>query len=1023
MTHEWETPGLTGENRLRAHADLTAFGDLASAALGRREDGRGFVLLSGTWDFALFDSPSRVSPDLLGPLAPERRWEQVAVPHVWQADGFGQWQYTDESYPFLADPPHVPVLNPTAVYRREVDFGALAPGDRRILRFDGVETYFEVWVNGVRIGSSKGSRIPAEFDITDAAVPGGNLIAVEVLQYADSTYLEDQDMWWSGGIIRDVYSFTRPELHVEDVVVDTSMDERDAAVLECSVRLSCAEADLAWRVETPSGSVIASGSESAVDGSVRLCRQLDDVAWWHPEHPVLHRLVLEVHDATGGTTEIVPVRFGFRDVRIEDGILLLNRRYIELHGVNRHDFDPDRGRAVPLERVREDLLLMKHFNINAVRTSHYPNDPRFYDLCDELGIMVVAETDLETHGMALVGDIAALSDDPGWTAAYVDRIDRHVRQIRNHPSVLVWSLGNESGWGRNFRAMYERCKELDPSRPVLYEEDRDAGTVDIVSTMYSRVSQMDDLGSHPHPKPRFVVEYAHAMGNGPGGLADYQAVFDRYDCIQGHFVWEWCDQAVRVVRTDGSAEFLYGGDFGDRPNNGSFCVDGLVLPWLEPSPGLVEYGQVICPVRVDDGHDGSLVVTNRRYDSTLSDLALEVVDSRGGVAQRRCLVHAGSVAPRSTARIPLEGWRDAGGRGASGPLERTVRVVVEQGTLWWAPGDVVGRYQFAIDPLSANAARGRERDSSAASLPAAARGRLKPPTLVESGRDGVEISAGGRTWTFDPVTGRLAGASVGGRPMIARGPRVRVWKPPIDNHARLAADEWRPALLDLFREDARSVTWRSEGPDAIVEADVVVGPPGRAYGLRCHYGWTISDEGTARLDLTAVPFGDYTGTVPARGLDLEIPSRYRNVSYLGLGPGENYPDSRAAAVRGVYRSDVASLQTPYLIPQDHGARCATSWVRHTDDTGAGLLIVSEPACVWSTWAWTGEQIERARHLDELPSGSAAFTVNLDQAVLGLGSNSWGAEVSETYRTRLEAFRMSLRLVLDEGASPRERGRS
>lgn len=1023
MADPWQDPTRTGQGRLAPRAYLFGYDSVEDARRGRRERSQGFTTLSGPWAFRLYDAPGRVRPEDLaagpvpgpGPTPQGGRdqddWATVQVPHVWQADGFGRWQYTDERYVFPVDPPLVPTANPTGVYRRILDLPDPVPGEQRVLRFDGAESYLEAWVDGRLAGWSKGSRLCAELDITDLVHAGRNTLAVRVLQYADSSYLEDQDMWTAGGIIRDVSTYTRPATRVEDVVVDTVMaDDGSAQACVTVTATGCAEA--AWWVEDPDGHRIAGGDLTLVDGTGRADLRPGDVRWWHPEHPCLYTLLVQPRDAAGRVTQTVPVRFGFRDVRIQDGLLLLNRKYIELHGVNRHDADAERGRAVTMDRVRDDLLMMKRHNINAVRTAHYPNDPRFYQLCDELGLLVVAETDLEAHGMDVVGDLPRLARDPLWEHAHVDRIERHVAAQRNHPSIVVWSLGNESGWGPNFAAMYRRCKELDPLRPVLYEEDRDATTVDIVATMYSRVSQMADFARHPHPKPRFLVEYAHAMGNGPGGLADYQKVFDAAPGIQGHFLWEWSDHALAVTDRSGRTVYRYGGDFGDEPNNGAFCVDGLVFPWGEPSPGLVEYAQVICPVRVDPAGDPDadlLRVANRRYDTDLIDVDLLVEDTCDGQVVRRARVAAGPVPARSEQDVPIAGWQQVRPEASGTELHRRVTVLAREATAWSGPDADLGRYQWAL-PV-------RERLVATGARPGPLRVAPHEPTITR-GHDNLIVTAGDLTWTFDTVVGVLTDLSRLGRTVVSRGPAVRVWRPVVDNHADLAEQEWYPHLLHLCQESVRSFTWSRHGclddagQDALVRVEAVttVAPPAMDFGLHCRYRWDLRADGRTDLHVEAEPYGRYTGLVPALGVDLAVPAMLDQVEYYGLGPGENYPDSRTAATLGRYRSTAADLATAYVVPQDHGLRQDTRWVAHQDAAGTlGVLIRCPRPLGWSTWQHDARTIDRARHLDELPVPGEHLTVNLDTAVLGLGSASWGSEVGAGYRVHLTPFQVDLSL--------------
>ena len=1011
MTENWLDPTRTGGNRLSAHATFFAYPSADLARGGVVVDSLGHSSLNGAWSFRLFDSPDRLPKRTRVALSSPNSevdlglWDKVNVPHDWQADGYGRRHYTDEGYLFPVNPPIVPRENPTGVYIRTLDISetafraARANGERIVLRFDGVEAYFEVWLNGKQVGWSKGSRLAAEFDVTDYLRPGENTLAVIVQQFADSSYIEDQDMWSGAGIFRPIALYTQPSTRVDDVVIRTFLrDVEDAphthqradALLEITVRTSEASS-VQWIVETLEGEVLQDGTAKVEDGTASINEVIPAVTWWHPELPRLYRLLLSPC-APGSTepTSVVPVTFGFRDIRIQDGLIVLNGRYIALHGVNRHDFDTQTGRVVSLERMRADLELMKASNMNAVRTAHYPNDPRFYALADEIGMLVVAETDLETHGMELVNQPNRIASAPEWTEAFVDRIERHVHAQINHPSVIIWSLGNESGFGPNFKAMYDRCKAIDPVRPVLYEEDRDAEVVDIVSTMYSRVSQMDDFGAHPHPKPRFLVEYAHAMGNGPGGLADYQAVFDRYPQLQGHFVWEWADHGITSTSESGARTYLYGGDFGDQPNNGNFCIDGLVFPDLTPGPGLIEYAQVLCPIKVAGRQEDERLVLDVRsnlYARVLGETSLLVTFMADGEVL-------------SQERVPLSGI---------GPQESTCREVtippLPAARVHFANaqvldgGRVIGQYQF---PLVGPELAGAE------TAIAIGQTELAMPDQADI-NEVATVRARGTVWDFDAASGLLNSATSAEHALLNSGPVVAMWRPQIDNHEGLADRLWKPALLPLLRQRTKEAAIALERDTAVVTTEFTVAPDTLGFGWDCKSRWAVTPDGVAVFGWQAVPYGGVPQTLPSSGVELRIPAAYSHVEYLGRGPGENYPDSLAAAPVNRYRTTTRDLYTPYLVPQDYGLHLDTHWVAHRDDEGDGVLIVSDEPVGWSTWLWDASTIDSATHLHELPAPGEDAIVRLEARVSGLGSASFGSEVTPSYQVNPEI--VSLRIAI------------
>lgn len=498
--NRWENIQLTHENRLPPRAYFFSYDTVSRARTFAREASSHFLSLSGKWNFRFFTNPLLVPENFTSEYMAD--WGDITVPGMWQMEGHGQLQYTDEGFPFPVDVPWVPSDNPTGAYQRWFTLSESWQEKQTLIKFDGVETYFEVYVNGRYIGFSKGSRLSAEFDISDAVHSGQNLLCVRVMQWADSTYIEDQDMWWTAGIFRDVYLLGKSLTHVRDFTVKTTFDEayRDATLFcqleleNLAARPGCVQLDYTLydgetvlHKGTTDNLTVSERAETAFSIEVRQPRQ------WSAESPDLYHLVMTLKDNHGQTLEIIPQRIGFRDIKVKDGLFYVNNRYLKLHGVNRHDNDHLRGRAVGMDRVERDLILMKQHNINSVRTAHYPNDPRFYELCDLYGLFVMAETDVESHGFANVGDLSRITDDPVWEPVYVERIERHIHAQKNHPSIIIWSLGNESGYGCNIRAMARAAKALDDTRLLHYEEDRDAEVVDIISTMYTRVPLMNLL--------------------------------------------------------------------------------------------------------------------------------------------------------------------------------------------------------------------------------------------------------------------------------------------------------------------------------------------------------------------------------------------------------------------------------------------------------------------------------------------------------------------------------------------------
>ncbi|TNV22747.1 beta-galactosidase subunit alpha [Buttiauxella sp. B2] len=995
--NNWENIEKQSENRLPARAWFHSYDSVEQARELNRSASQGFMLLSGKWTFNYFDHPEKVPAEFY--RQPMTGWGDITVPGMWQMEGHGKLQYTDEGYPFPIDVPFVPTNNPTGAYQRQFSLPKEWLQRQIIIKFDGVETYFEVYVNGHYVGFSKGSRLSAEFDLSPYVQAGENLLSVRVMQWADSTYIEDQDMWWMAGIFRDVYLIGQPQVHLHDLTVVTEFDENycDAELqINCELHNNSTTPTAGYQLHAQlfdGEKCVAEQQNTFTLQNHSTCKFLLPVKQpkqWNAEHPNLYLLLLTLRDGSGKIIEVVPQQVGFRDIKVRDGLFYVNGRYLKLHGVNRHDHDHQKGRAVDMARVERDIILMKQHNINSVRTAHYPNDPRFYALCDQYGLFVMAETDLESHGFANVGDISRITDDPTWEHAYVERIERHVLAQKNHPSIIMWSLGNESGYGCNIRAMAARCKELDPTRLVHYEEDRDAEVVDVISTMYSRVSMMNAFGEYPHPKPRIICEYAHAMGNGPGGLAQYQAVFNQHKSLQGHYVWEWCDHGLLVHDEQGRERYQYGGDYGDFPNNYNFCMDGLIYPDQRPGPGLREYKQVLCPVNIrQTEHNDVLLVENRYWFSPLGDIEFQVAYQVDGKTIAQQTLTRPHLLPGEAEELPLTPPELP-----AGEVFINVEIVKRSATRYSEAMHTLGHYQIL-----------RQQAQSREPLPLKKLGSLSNET---QGHQQV-ISGNEFSLTFCRLSGELVSWLVGGEEIVGRAPHLTFFKPTIDNHKQEFEGLWQPYHMHLMQHNFRAMRHYSQGEDEIIEIDSVIAPPVFDFGMRCTYRWRITPAGHVTLDLSGRPYGNYQAIIPKIGLDFGISKRFKQVEYYGRGPGENYGDSCQSNLIGHYRQPVESLFENYPFPQDNGNRQQVRWLSVEDEKGNGIFIQPSKPINFSLWPYSAEMLQQAQHINELEA-SDYLTLNLDDQILGLGSNSWGSEVLDSFRVYLKPFEYGFTMV-------------
>ncbi|MEU4193085.1 glycoside hydrolase family 2 TIM barrel-domain containing protein [Kribbella sp. NPDC026611] len=896
------------------------------------DDDAARVALSGEWSFRLSPTMADAPDDLKDPDT--SGWDTIAVPAHWQLQGYGAPAYTNIVYPFPLEPPFVPTDNPTGDYVRTVTVPADWDGARIVLRFEGVDSRFAVYVNGSEVGWSSGSRLPSEFDVTSLVAPGKEArVVVRVHQWSTGSYVEDQDMWWLSGIFREVNLLAlRPDAPT-DVFVKAAWDHLDGA------GTLLVESDVPGIVSVPElGLELPTGQHTRVEG----------VQPWSAEVPRLYDAVLRT---SGGE---VRLRIGFRTVAIVDGIFTVNGNRVLFNGVNRHEFHPDRGRALTEQDMLDDVLIMKRAGINAVRTSHYPPHPHFLSLCDEYGLYVIDECDLETHGFGYEPELPDLPNpvmDPRFRDDLVDRMRRTVHRDKNHPSIVIWSLGNECGMGENLRHMYDAVKELDPSRPVHYERDTEAEFVDIYSRMYTSPEGCAEIGADAtlyRNLPFILCEYGHAMGNGPGGLLDYRAVFEQYPRCQGGFIWEFIDHGLRTT-IDGREVYAYGGDFGESIHDGNFVCDGLLFPDRTPSPGMHEYVKVIEPLRiVADGNGVS--ITNRYEVLDTSHLTFTVVAEAGGERIGSGVLTVPVLQPGESATVELPPVD------ASQPETWvTVTASLAADTPWASAGHRVAWGQVRLDePVPAVA------------MPAGS------PAVGTAG---------------------VGGLAVAGLENV----RLDVWRAPIDNDGIPGiADGWREQ--GLHRVQHRIV---SQGErDGAWEVVTRTAPPALQWGLVSTWSWTAVD-GAVVLDLSVVPEGQFPEVLPRLGITFELP-KVQQVEWFGTGPLEAYVDTRAAAAVGKYSATVAELQTPYVRPQENGHRIDTRWAQldglriEALDTLFGLTVRD----------WTTQALETAKHTPDLTPGGTTH-VTLDLAQTGIGTAACGPAIPD--RDKLKTGPATLRL--------------
>jgi beta-galactosidase len=979
---------------------MTAYWESISPGQGRRparvdapSDAR-VISLNGYWAFRLSPTAAGTGPDFIGADFDDSAWDRMAVPAHWVLNAFTPLAggparsalgtaegplYTNTAYPIPLDPPHVPYENPTADYR--LVFEAPEGMSSAILRFRGVDSCAKVWLNGKELGWSTGSRLPFEFDVQVRG--GANVLAVRVHRWSAGTYLEDQDMWWLPGIFRDVELIERPLDGIDDYFVHA---DYDPATGVGTLRVECtAEA----RVQIPELDIDMAAGESA---SVR-------VQPWSAERPRLYRGLLR------SMGEIVPLVIGFRRVEIRDGVLTANGRPLKFRGVNRHEHHPVRGRALDRDTMVEDIVMMKRANIDAVRTSHYPPHPEFLRLCDEYGLWVVEECDLETHGFIYAGWAGNPPARPEWADALLDRVRRMVERDKNHPSVVIWSLANESDAGETFELMERWIRDRDPSRPLLYERDRSYRNSDFYAVMYPSLEELERIGRSEEERPEGVsdaedarrralpfllVEYAHAMGNGPGSLGDYWRIMAAHDRICGGFVWEWIDLGFLSTRNDGTRFIMHGGDVEYEPNGGRYCLDGLVFSDRSPSPGLTELAKSYEPLEVHVGD--RVVVTNHRHSADSSDLEFLWKHQADGVVINRGRLALPVIGPggKASSELPvLAGVED----GQEHVL--TVEAVLAGATSWAPAGHPIAWGQGV---LAKRRAAGTVRRA-----PREDEGRV--PTADET-RVGIAV--------FDSRLGRLKRLG----DLDVDGPWLDLHRAPTENdHGQGSLNDiasvWTATGIDRMAHRTSSVR---EG-EGWLRVTGRTGPAAHPHGVEWSMSWLDDGDGvTLTVDVDFVgpwedtPYRHRDIWVPRLGLRFALPGAFESAEWYGRGPGESYADSFEGSRLGRYRSAIDDLGTDYPVPQENGNHVQTRWLRLAGAGIPGLRVDGLPCFDFTARRWTSRELEQARKSYELRDSGHVW-LNVDYNQQGVGSASVGPSLPERYRIPRTATRWSVRLAV------------
>mgnify|MGYP006282142565 FL=1 len=1002
---DWENQHVIGKNKEAAHATLMPYATQQQATAGERLSSPYCHMLNGQWKFHWAPEPSARPADFYKPGFDVSDWDNIKVPSNWQVEGYGTPLYVNIAYPFKKDPPRVmgeppthftnyEARNPVGSYRRTFTVPSDWDGREVFLHFDGVDSAFYLWVNGKKVGYSQGSRTPAEFNLTDYLKSGKNMVAVEVYRYCDGSYLEDQDMWRLSGIFRDVYLWSAPQAHIRDFEVQTDLDEeyKDATLeVLCDPVAYGKNALDGTSVEMmlldEGGNEVASGIAAVKPGSkLRLEKDVKNPAKWTAETPNLYTLVLALKDDSGEVHEYLSTKVGFRESEIKDGQLCVNGKPIYVKGVNRHEHHPDTGHYVSRESMIQDIKLMKRHNVNTVRTCHYPDTPEWYELCNEYGLYLIDEANIESHGMHYGKE--SLAKDPSWKEAHLDRLRSVVERDRNHPSVIIWSMGNEAGNGVNFYEGYKLIKDLDPSRPIHYERSVRDWNTDIFCPMYMGIGGLVNYAKSNPERPLILCEYAHAMGNSVGNLQDYWDAIESYDALQGGCIWDWVNQSLRkdVPEEYRTAEdrywqedtfMAYGGDYGDEPNDANFCCNGLIKSDRTPNPALNEVKKVYQNVGVEavDASAGKVRVRNKFSFTNLKKYTAEWKLEKGGEVVQEGDLGRISLAPGASKEITLP---------IGNPEERygdecfvTVQFRLAKDTKWASAGHVIAWEQFQT-PWHASG--GTEATSKVS---------------LEKTSSAYRVTGADFSMTIGRESGLIQSYRLDGKEMIVSPVRPNFWRAPLDNDRGYGMPnrygKWKQAGEKLRVE---GVSANQVNPNTVEFTAKLSHPSAGQTTSTMEY--RVHGNGAVRVAMTLEPKGKKLSVIPRIGLQMRIPRRYDQVKYFGRGPWENYWDRKTGATVDVYEMGLDELNYDYVEPQENGYRCDVRWMMLTDGSGTGLRFEGLPEIGFNVWPYTQENLEEARHPYELVK-AGNLTVNIDYKQMGVGGdNSWGARPHDEY---------------------------
>ena len=1001
----YENLSVLHENTMPARAYYIPASKRMDNLVEHREESDRMQLLNGTWKFQYFNSIYDIQDSFFEKNYDTENFDEIQVPSVWQMAGYDTHQYTNIRYPFPFDPPYVPQDIPCGAYVHNFEYSRDEKASKAFLNFEGVDSCFYVWINGSYIGYSQVSHMTSEFDVTDVLQDGTNTVAVLVMKWCDGSYLEDQDKFRMSGIFRDVYILKRPKQAISDYHIKTRIEDMLAKV-EIEMKFY-SPLNVKISIEDRNGAVVALGS-IAEEGTAVL--EIASPELWNTENPYLYKLILETEN------EVIVDHIALRKIEIKDQVIYLNGQKIKFRGVNRHDSDPVTGFTISLEQLTTDLTLMKQHNFNAIRSSHYPNAPFFYEMCDKYGFMVIDEADIEAHGPFMIYRKEdtdynrfkrwneMIADDPAWEEAIVDRVKLMVERDKNRFCIVMWSMGNESAYGCNFEKALEWTKNFDPDRITQYESARyrnydetyDYSNLDVYSRMYPALSEIQEYLDKDGSKPFLLVEYCHSMGNGPGDFEDYFQMIQDNDKMCGGFVWEWCDHAIaHGTAENGKTIYAYGGDHGEEIHDGNFCMDGLVYPDRTVHTGLLEYKNVYRPARVIsyNKESGELVLHNYMDFDDLKDyVKISYELTQDGLVISKGILPEFSVAPHGEGKTNLK------------------INVPENGKCYLK---LIYHLKKELPLLEEDHILGfDEIEVSKEDTKCKLAEKWIPKTVVDSelqvNENDTQIHIKGRefAYTIDKRTALFTEMKFAGREYLNHPMELNIWRAPTDNDMYIKS-EWKKAHYDkaYTRAYTTEVVQGKHGVKITSHASVVAETVQKI--LDVTITWKIEAAGKIDADI-AVTKDDEFPDLPRFGVRMFLDKKLSAVRYFGMGPQESYCDKHQAASHGLYRADVGDLHEDYIRPQENGSHYDCEYVE-INNSRYGIVASAEKAFSFNASYYTQEELEKKTHNYELiESDSVVFCV--DYALNGIGSNSCGPVVLEQYRFDDVLFRFQFTLI-------------